>query len=244
MVYTANWVIIYHLPPIKGTRNSYWRIEGHTQKSPRLSSEFGTGILGPKNLSLNSEAFMYRYTYSYHTHIIHGAGIFTYFYHKNQLNVGRYTSPMDAMDTLGVFGNGNNTYGFLGRFRLNPTSWCLRWTELLLLVSMGTSLQWCVGNVLQHGMLFSEKFRVFDHLGGGNSHILGHFHPWGRWIANLKVASFFKMGWFNKTNSETFKWVGFPPPNLCSNKKTSLTLNMTKNVGRRTEPRSMGVTWY
>ena len=24
MVYTANWVIIYHLPPIKGTRNSYW----------------------------------------------------------------------------------------------------------------------------------------------------------------------------------------------------------------------------
>ena len=24
LVYTANWVIIYHLPPIKGTRNSYW----------------------------------------------------------------------------------------------------------------------------------------------------------------------------------------------------------------------------
>ena len=24
MVYAANWVIIYHLPPIKGTRNSYW----------------------------------------------------------------------------------------------------------------------------------------------------------------------------------------------------------------------------
>ena len=24
MVYTANWVIIYHLPPIKGTRNSHW----------------------------------------------------------------------------------------------------------------------------------------------------------------------------------------------------------------------------
>ena len=26
MVYTANWVIIYHLPPSKGTRNSYWNI--------------------------------------------------------------------------------------------------------------------------------------------------------------------------------------------------------------------------
>jgi len=24
VVYTANWVIIYHLPPIKGTRNSFW----------------------------------------------------------------------------------------------------------------------------------------------------------------------------------------------------------------------------
>ena len=25
MVYTANWGIIYHLPPIKGTRNNYWK---------------------------------------------------------------------------------------------------------------------------------------------------------------------------------------------------------------------------
>ena len=25
MVYTANWVIIWYLPPIKGTRNSYWK---------------------------------------------------------------------------------------------------------------------------------------------------------------------------------------------------------------------------
>ena len=24
-------------------------------------------------------------------------GIFTYIYHKNQLNVGKYTSPMDGM---------------------------------------------------------------------------------------------------------------------------------------------------
>ena len=24
-------------------------------------------------------------------------GIFTYIYHKNQLNVGKYTSPMDPM---------------------------------------------------------------------------------------------------------------------------------------------------
>ena len=26
MVYTANWVIIYHLPPIKGTRNNHWGV--------------------------------------------------------------------------------------------------------------------------------------------------------------------------------------------------------------------------
>ena len=33
------------------------------------------------------------------SHSIHGAGIFTYIYHKNQLNVGTYASPsyMDAM---------------------------------------------------------------------------------------------------------------------------------------------------
>ena len=33
MVYTANWVTIYHLPPIKGTRNSYWRNE-QPQQNP------------------------------------------------------------------------------------------------------------------------------------------------------------------------------------------------------------------
>jgi len=31
------------------------------------------------------------------THIIHGTGIFTYIYHTNQPNVGKYTSPMDGM---------------------------------------------------------------------------------------------------------------------------------------------------
>ena len=30
---------------------------------------------------------------------IHGTGIFTYIYCKNQLNVGKYTSPMDPMGT-------------------------------------------------------------------------------------------------------------------------------------------------
>ena len=27
-------------------------------------------------------------------------GIFTYIYHKNELNVGKYTSPMDPMDIV------------------------------------------------------------------------------------------------------------------------------------------------
>ena len=31
------------------------------------------------------------------SHRIHGTGIYTYIYHKNQPNVGKYTSPMDPM---------------------------------------------------------------------------------------------------------------------------------------------------
>ena len=31
------------------------------------------------------------------THSIHGHGIFTYIYHKNQPNVGKYTMTMDPM---------------------------------------------------------------------------------------------------------------------------------------------------
>ena len=31
------------------------------------------------------------------SHRIHGTGIFTYIYHKNQPNVGEYASPMDPM---------------------------------------------------------------------------------------------------------------------------------------------------
>ena len=31
------------------------------------------------------------------SHRIHGTGIFTYIYHKHQLNVGKYTGPMDRM---------------------------------------------------------------------------------------------------------------------------------------------------
>ena len=33
----------------------------------------------------------------YHSQRIHGTGIFTYMYHKNQPHVGKYTSPMDGM---------------------------------------------------------------------------------------------------------------------------------------------------
>ncbi len=36
------------------------------------------------------------------THRIHGTSIFTYIYHKNQLNVGKYTSPMDPMGCVDV----------------------------------------------------------------------------------------------------------------------------------------------
>ena len=32
-----------------------------------------------------------------YTQRIHVYGIFTYIYHKNQPNVGKYTSPMDPM---------------------------------------------------------------------------------------------------------------------------------------------------
>ena len=31
------------------------------------------------------------------THRIHGTGIFTYICHKHQLNLGKYTTPMDPM---------------------------------------------------------------------------------------------------------------------------------------------------
>ena len=35
------------------------------------------------------------------THTIHGAGIFTYIYHKHQpFIVGKYTSPMDGMGAM------------------------------------------------------------------------------------------------------------------------------------------------
>ena len=43
MVYTANWGIIYHLPPLKGTRNSYWK--NPRQEQPSL---IGTGSCGPE----------------------------------------------------------------------------------------------------------------------------------------------------------------------------------------------------
>ena len=41
------------------------------------------------------------------SHTIHGTGIFTYIYHKNQPNVGKYTSPMDVM------GLGNKLWGVI-----------------------------------------------------------------------------------------------------------------------------------
>ena len=35
-----------------------------------------------------------------HSHRIHGTGIFTYIWHKFMVNVGKYTSPMDSIETL------------------------------------------------------------------------------------------------------------------------------------------------
>ena len=40
----------------------------------------------------------------YTTHRIHGTRIFAYIYHKNQLNVTKYTSPMDPMAYIGSYG--------------------------------------------------------------------------------------------------------------------------------------------
>ena len=34
---------------------------------------------------------------------IHGTGIFAYIYHHNQLNLGKYTSPMDPIGFLESF---------------------------------------------------------------------------------------------------------------------------------------------
>ena len=47
--------------------------------------------------TLPIEAFTIReaFTRLFYTLRIHGTGIFTYIYHKNQPKVGKYTSPMD-----------------------------------------------------------------------------------------------------------------------------------------------------
>ena len=49
MVYTGNWVIIYHLPPIKGTRNSYWTsftiLILSCHQEPRIASPICNSII-------------------------------------------------------------------------------------------------------------------------------------------------------------------------------------------------------
>ena len=45
-------------------------------------------------------------------------GIFTYIYHKNQPDVGKYTSPMDAMGLESRSVGGGPLHGFL--FNLKP----------------------------------------------------------------------------------------------------------------------------
>jgi len=46
-------------------------------------------------------------------------GIFTYIYHKDKPNVGKYASPMDAMGK-GSWWLINHTNGFLGHIFLHP----------------------------------------------------------------------------------------------------------------------------
>ena len=50
--------------------------------------------------------------YTYHvfkSHRIHGTGLFTYIYHKNQLNVGKYTIHGSS---------GNNFFGVILQLRM------------------------------------------------------------------------------------------------------------------------------
>ena len=47
-----------------------------------------------------------------YTHRIHGTGIYTYIYHKNQPNVGKYTGPMDPM--------GHEWLIFIGTYTVPP----------------------------------------------------------------------------------------------------------------------------
>ena len=54
-------------------------------------------------------------------------GIFTYTYHKNQSNLGKYTNPMDPMG-MDLTGRGFRALGELWNFQaLNPSS--LGWSE-------------------------------------------------------------------------------------------------------------------
>ena len=45
-------------------------------------------VFGKKNCRLEPATTK---TGCFNTHMLHGTGIFTYIYHKNQLNVGKYT---------------------------------------------------------------------------------------------------------------------------------------------------------
>ena len=68
------------------------------------------------------------------SHRIHGTGIFTYIYHNNQPNVGKYTSPMDPnnqanvgkytspMDPMGIIVGVYSTFGNM-TFHVSPTTW-------------------------------------------------------------------------------------------------------------------------
>ena len=66
-------------------------------------------------LNINSVSLMV-----FHSHRIYGTGIFSYIYHKHQLNVGKYTSPMDPMGLVFTIKFPFSQQGSPGVFRKFP----------------------------------------------------------------------------------------------------------------------------
>ena len=66
---------------------------------------------------------------SIHPHRMRGTGIFTYIYHKNQPNVGKYTSPMDPMGSFGPWNS--DWYNKKSNLIFLPTKYPTTSTEVL-----------------------------------------------------------------------------------------------------------------
>ena len=64
---------------------------------PKVVFGSDPGTCEKNNLPTDKAAQKHQFYIQYCTRWIHGAGILTSIYHKHQLNVGKYTSPMDLM---------------------------------------------------------------------------------------------------------------------------------------------------